>query len=96
MDLAKQTIDPRVANFWFQYMDILSLFRIPDKTRQWYRRHIEQFISDHPDIRLRNHTAESLGKWLDRMAREPRISDWQFRQKVDVLRLLICHMLKLP
>ncbi|MES9863141.1 MAG: hypothetical protein ABW138_20110, partial [Candidatus Thiodiazotropha sp. 4PDIVS1] len=78
MDLAEHTTDPRVVLFWSQYMDVLSLFRIPDKTSQWYRRHIKQFIDDHHDIRLRNHTAESLGKWLDRLAREPRISDRKF------------------
>lgn len=96
MDLAERTADPRVARFWSQYIEILSLFRISDKSKHWYRRHIEHYIADHPDIRLRNHTAETLTKWLERLAREPRISDWQFRQKVDALRLLFSHLLKLP
>jgi hypothetical protein len=95
MDLAENTADPRVTGFWHQYMEILSIFRISEKSKHWYRRHIEQFITDHPDIRLRNHTAESLTKWLEHLASETRISDWQFCQKVDALRLLFSHMLKL-
>lgn len=44
---------------------------------------------------MRDHTPESVETWLDRLGRSNQISDWQFRQKVDALRLLFCHFLKL-
>ncbi|MCU7875771.1 MAG: site-specific integrase, partial [Candidatus Thiodiazotropha sp. (ex Lucinoma borealis)] len=78
------------------YSEVLKLFRIPERTMPWYRRHIEIFIDDHPDVRLQEQTSESLQRFLEKLARNNQISDWLFRQKVDALRLLFCHMLKLP
>ncbi|MCU7810408.1 MAG: phage integrase N-terminal SAM-like domain-containing protein, partial [Candidatus Thiodiazotropha sp. (ex Notomyrtea botanica)] len=95
MEPVQRTTDPRIGRFWSNYLEILEIFRIPEKSKTWYRRHIERFIADHPDIRLRDHTPESVETWLDCLARSNQISDWQFRQKVDALRLLICHFLKL-
>lgn len=88
--------DPRIARFWTRYADLLKRFRIPDKAIPWYRRHIEGFLADHPDIRLRSHTAESVLQWLEHCGRNPNITDWQFRQKVDALRLLFGQFVRLP
>jgi integron integrase len=95
MDPTHQTTDPRIVQFWSNYMEILEIFRISEKSKPWYRRHIERFIDDHPDIRLREHTPASVERWLERLGRSTQISDWQFRQRVDALRLLISHFLKL-
>lgn len=92
---SKELPDPRVSRFWTKYAELLKRFRISDKTIPWYRRHIERFLSDHPDIRLRSHTPETVECWLDQCGRNTAISDWQFRQKVDALRILMGHMLHL-
>ncbi|MES9928163.1 MAG: hypothetical protein ABW158_08610 [Candidatus Thiodiazotropha sp. 6PDIVS] len=60
MDLADHTTAPPVALFWSQYIDVLSLFRIPDKTRQWYWLHIKAFIDGHPNTRLKEHSITSV------------------------------------
>lgn len=96
MESVQENADPRVGRFWNQYMDVLKTFRVPARVRPWYRRHIEGFIKDHPDTRLRDHTARSVEHWLSGLGRNDRITSWQFRQKVDALRLLTCHFLKLP
>jgi integron integrase len=96
MSTNERTEDPRVTSFWTRYMDVLKLFRIPDKALPWYRRHVEGFVRDHPQIRLREHTPESVETWLQRQGSLPQLADWQFRQKVDALRLLFAHGLKLP
>jgi integron integrase len=88
--------DPRIDRFWEQYIEILKKFRIRANAIPWYRRHIEGFLSDHPEVRLRSHTAESVEKWLEQIGRNPKISDWQYRQKVDAVRILMGHFLKLP
>jgi len=96
MELNTTATDSSIARFWPNYLNILKTFRIPEKVQPWYRRHIETFISDHPSIRLQQHSSESVERWLERLGRSSQIDVWQFRQKVDALRLLFAHLLKLP
>jgi integron integrase len=79
--------------FWNRYFSVLTVFRIPEKSHPWYQRHVEQFIAFFPDTRLQNRTAEDIQKWFETLGRQQQIADWQFRQKVDALRLLYGHLL---
>jgi integron integrase len=88
--------DPRITKFWLNYTELLKRFRIPQKSIPWYRRHVEAFLDDHPDVRLRSHTAKSITVWLERIGRDPHINAWQYRQKVDALRILFRHFLRPP
>ncbi len=87
--------DPRVARFCGAYFDTLRLFRIPDKARPWYRRHVESFIRAHPGRRLREHSSDSLQHWLATQGRNPQMPAWRIRQHVDALRLLFSHQLQM-
>ena len=89
------SVSPRVEQFWMNYAAVLKQFRIPRGAIPWYRKHIQGFIDDHPSVRLQSHTPESLQAWLEDIGRNPAIKDWQFRQKIDALRLLYAHFLKL-
>ncbi|MCB1864704.1 MAG: integron integrase [Chromatiales bacterium] len=86
--------DPRVERFWDQYHQVLSRFRVPEKARPWYQRHVEAFRADHPGERLHAHTPESVQRWLESQGRNPALEGWQFRQKADALRLLFAHHLQ--
>ena len=79
MEDHQQPSGVRIDLFWKQFAETLTQFHISAKAIPWYRRHIEGFIADHPDIRLRSHTAESVERWLEHIGRNPHISDWQFR-----------------
>ena len=83
-----------VARFWKRYLETLRAFRIPEKARPWYRRHVEAFIHDHPDTRLSAHSGETVTRWLESQAREPQLADWRFRQRADALRLLYAQFLR--
>ena len=96
MEREAHSSDPRIREFWIRYTSTLKFFKIPESSIPWYRRHIEEFIKAHPDSRLREHNADSVSRWLETLARSNRITDWQYRQKVDALRLLFSHLLKLP
>ncbi|MES9987909.1 MAG: site-specific integrase [Candidatus Thiodiazotropha endolucinida] len=96
MENRESSTDPRIEIFWRRYSDVLKLFRIPERTIPWYRRHIEFFIADHPNTRLKEHSIATVDAWLSNLGRNPHVNEWQFRQKVDSLRLLFCHCLKLP
>ncbi|MES9925250.1 MAG: integron integrase [Candidatus Thiodiazotropha endolucinida] len=96
MEKRESSTDPRIEIFWSRYSDVLKLFRIPERSVPWYRRHIEFFIADHPNTRLKEHSIATVDAWLSSLGRNPHVNEWQFRRKVDSLRLLFCHCLKLP
>ncbi len=96
MESGEHQPDPGIGRFWIKYAEFLRQFRVPAKAVPWYRRHIEAFIADHPDVRLLSHSAESVERWLSKVGRDPNLTDWQFRQKVDALRILMGHFLRLP
>lgn len=92
-DLAK---DESIKRFLVNYLNLLKSFRISEKTLPWYRRHIEGFISDLRSTRFQLQSAEQVNQWLARLSRDNRLDGWLFRQKVDAVRLLFSHLLKLP
>ncbi len=84
-----------IDRFWTKYFEVLKMFRVPERFHPWYQKHIQAFIDVHPSIRLQKHTPESLQLFLEKLGRNDQISDWVFRQKVEALRLLFCHLLRL-
>ena len=74
--------DLRINQFWECYFETLQLFRVPDKSLPWYRKHIETFIEYTPNIRLVNRDSVNVEQWLNQLGRNPNLPDWQFRQQV--------------
>ena len=96
MDSTNLPKNQRIEQFWAEYYDVLTLFRIVESTHPWYRKHIETFINDTPDVRLTDRNSNHIKQWLMAVGRNTKLDDWQFRQHVDALRLLYCHYLKQP
>ena len=88
--------DLRIKQFWDAYFKTIRLFRIPESAHLWYQKHVATFIQFFPDIRLLNRKPEHIEQWLTVSGRNSELTDWQFRQRVDALRLLYCHQLKAP
>ena len=86
----------RIRQFWDSYFEVLRLFRIPESNHIWYQKHVEAFIQFAPKVRLLNRNPEHTEQWLTQIGRNTELPDWKFRQRVDALRLLFCHRLKLP
>ena len=96
MEPTASTEDPRIKQFWDDYIQTVQLFRIPENAHSWYQKHVEAFIQYLPAIRLLNRKPEHIEQWLTQTGRDTELEDWQFRQRVDALRLLYCHRLKAP
>jgi len=45
-----------IDRFWHNYLFILEKNSVPKKSRQWYRRHLEEYIAAHPGVKLQRHT----------------------------------------
>ncbi len=92
---ATSSVYPQIEQFWEGYFTTLKLFRIPVGAHPWYRKHIEDFINFLPETRLAHRNSEQVAHWLAQAGRNFKLTDWQFRQLVDALRLLFSHYLKL-
>jgi integron integrase len=55
---------------------------------------VQAFINRYPGTRLQEQSTENLQVWLEGLGRNGQLTDWQYRQKVDALRLLFSHMLR--
>ena len=86
----------QVEQFWCRYLELVRKFRVPEKALPWYRKHVEDFIDNHSDKRLGQQQAGDVADWFEQLGRNGSLQPWQYRQKVDALRLLFSHMLRLP
>ena len=84
----------KVELFWKRYISTIERFRIAEQTRPWYRKHVQEFINAYPNIKLKEQNPKIIEHWLTRLGQNPNLTPWQYRQKVDALRLLFSHMLK--
>ncbi|MCU7842200.1 MAG: integron integrase [Candidatus Thiodiazotropha sp. (ex Monitilora ramsayi)] len=82
-----------VERFWHNYLSILEKDSIPATERQWYRKHIEEYISAHSRVKLRDHQPRHIDRYLTAKGRLPRLQEWQFRQIANALRLLFCKLI---
>ena len=80
--------DSRVVAFWRNYLNHLEKHRVPRKHWPWYRKHVEHFISSHPDVRLREVDAALVEKYLCDIGSKTQRAEYQVRQVVHALRIL--------
>ncbi|MET0069962.1 MAG: site-specific integrase [Candidatus Thiodiazotropha sp.] len=82
-----------VERFWHNYLSILEKNSVPANARQWYRRHIEEYINAHSTVKLQQHLPHHVDRYLNAKGRLPRLEEWQFRQIAEALRLLFCELI---
>ncbi|MCW9023586.1 MAG: integron integrase, partial [Gammaproteobacteria bacterium] len=59
---------------------------------RWYVRHAEAYIKAFPNLRLVQHSAGNVDQYLNAKSRNPRLTEWQFKQIIDALKLLFCEI----
>jgi len=74
-----------VDRFWHNYLFVLEKNSIPDKSRRWYRKHVEEYIGAHPNVKLQRHLPHFIDDYLKAKGRLKHLQEWQFRQIVDAL-----------
>jgi hypothetical protein len=74
---------------WDRYLTLLEEERIPESARRWYMVRAQAFVEAMRPKRLGELTAEEIKAFFPRYAREQRLSDWQYRQTVEAVRLLL-------
>jgi integrase len=81
---------------WDRYLDLLIRREVPAKFHRWYIRRVENFLKDVKPAALSALTAEQVTDYLRRQAARSDLADWQMRQMVDALRLLLVDLAQVP
>lgn len=89
MPKANSTTKDSVAVFWDRYLELLEKLRIKESVRRWYVRRAEEFIRAAKGKKLAGHSAGDINLYLEEQGRKDGISDWQFRQVVDAIQILL-------
>ena len=74
---------------WDRYLDFLIHRGVPETMRHWYLRRVEAFLKALRPVSLSRLTAEQVTGYLQAVWSQGQLADWQFRQTVDALQLLI-------
>ncbi len=83
----------KVSN-WHRYHDTLVRAGVPQKYREWYVRHVQALIAAFPGKKLSDLHTKEIGQYLCSL-QEQSLEDWQLRQQVDAIRLLLVDTLQL-
>jgi integron integrase len=81
---------------WDRYLDLLARRGVPEKFRRWYVRRVEDFLKAVRPGSLARLSAEQVTSYLQNASGRPGLADWQFRQVVDALQLLLVDLAQVP
>ncbi|MCP4408751.1 MAG: integron integrase, partial [Gammaproteobacteria bacterium] len=81
-----------IAKFWERYINILHHQGITEPSDRWYLLRAQAYIDAYPEARLKTHQASGLTKYLNALGRTSGLKDWQFRQAIDAIRILLVEV----
>jgi integron integrase len=81
---------------WQKYIDLLETKQIPEAARRWYVFRVEQFLGANPGKKLQDLSSTELESYFQTLSRDRTLTDWQFKQVVDALRILLVDLSNVP
>ena len=81
-----------LVRFWERYIEIIQNQGITKPFDRWYVIRAQAYIDVRPDLRLKAHQASDLTDYLNALGRKSGMKDWQFRQAVEAIRILLVDM----
>ena len=80
--------------FLDKYINQTKAYKVPTESIRWCVKNAEEYINAHPSHRLAQHLPEDIEPCLKDLGRNRHLSDWQFKQAVEALKILFVDMLK--
>ena len=77
---------------WDRYLELLVRERVPANARRWYVQRADDFAAAVRPKRLSGLTVAETTAFVPRYAREKHLTDWQCRQTVDAVKLLLVDL----
>jgi integron integrase len=81
-------IKDKQKHFWNKYLTYLSDADIKPGLFTWYVRHCETFIRTQRDTRLRQHTSDSVNRYLSSLINSGNKPAWQKQQAIHAIQIL--------
>lgn len=83
-----------IERFWDKFIAKTTSYNVPSKSTRWYVKRVEEYIKAHSELRLAQHSPTHVETFLQDLGRNQQLSDWQFKQAVEALRILFVDMVK--
>jgi len=83
MEESHDNLSEAQSRFWDRYIDYFSKQGVKTPARRWYFRHVENYLEVYKHKKLAIHTPEDVTNYSQKLGRQDRIEDWQFRQPVN-------------
>ena len=81
---------------WDQYVELLEKKQVPAKARRWYVARVEEFLRQVKPESLQQLTVDQVTGYFQAISRHGKLLDWQFRQTVDALHILLSDLANAP
>ena len=95
-DPAAPAVNPRRESAnpsgWDRYLSVLERNRIPVNQRRWYVLRAEAFIDAVRPTRMGEVSVGQITAFFPRYAREQGLNEWQYRQAMDTVQLLLVDL----
>jgi integron integrase len=80
--------------FWDKYIEKTKDYKIPSHSIRWYVKRAEEYIKSYPDLGLNCHSHDTVEKYFQKLSRNSRLTDWQFKQAVGAIRILFIEFVR--
>lgn len=77
-----------INKFWENYLEKIKRHDVATKAHRWYVKRVEHYIKAHPSNPLTHHSRDTIEQYLQKLGRNNRLADWQFKQAVEALKIL--------
>ena len=81
---------------WDQYVELLEKKKVPQKARRWYVARVEDFLRRVEPESLQSLSEPQITGYFQELSRQGRLSDWQFKQAVDAVHILLADLSNSP
>ena len=85
-------IDRTMGELLAAGQELLVAKGIPQKAQRWYVTHVEQFLGAVQPNSLKGLTTDDITGYLRQTSSQGKWQEWQFRQMVDALQLLLVDL----
>ncbi len=94
MSVNVENVSSKSSN-WHRFNDLLDKRHIKQSAKQYYAKHVESFKEFLGDRSFSDVSDKDLTVFLDQAGRDTRMKDWQFRQMLDGLKMMLVDILEL-
>ncbi len=87
---------PGLGSRWQQYFRLLSKNNVPEKAHRYYVKHVEDLLRETDQTPLLNLRRDVVEAFLQKRVDNPLMADWQLRQCIEAIRLLLVDLAHAP